>query len=56
MRSRNVAWGLVLVAIGALMLLGNLGYGGVYWDVLWRLWPAILIYTGLVRVLEYFGV
>lgn len=56
MRGRDVTWGLILLVLGALLLLGNLGYGGVDWDVVWRLWPGILIYAGLVRIFEYLGV
>lgn len=53
---RGTVWGLILVALGALVLLGNLGYGGIAWDDLWRLWPGVLIYAGLVRIFEYLGV
>lgn len=53
MQRTSTVWGLVLLAIGALLLFGNLGYFGVNWDTIWRLWPAILIYAGLVRILEY---
>lgn len=56
MRSRDVVWGLILLVLGALLLLGNFGYGGLNWDVVWRLWPGILIYAGLVRIFEYLGV
>lgn len=45
--------GVVLIVLGGLLLLVNLGLGGVDWDVVWRLWPAILIYAGLVRILRY---
>jgi hypothetical protein len=56
MRSREIMWGLALAAVGVLLLLGNLGYGGVTWDLLWRLWPGILLYAGFVRIFEYLGV
>lgn len=49
------AWGIILLALGALLLLGSLGYGGVDWDTVWRLWPAILIYAGLIRILRFAG-
>jgi len=47
--------GIMLILLGALVLLGNMGYLGVDWDVIWRLWPAILIYLGLVRIVRYFS-
>ncbi len=43
----------LLIVLGGVLLLVNLGFGGVDWDVVWRLWPAILIYAGLVRILRY---
>lgn len=54
-RSRDTMWGVILAAVGGLLLLANFGYGGVIWDVLWRLWPGILIYAGFVRIFEYLG-
>ncbi len=47
--------GIILILLGVLVLLGNMGYLGVNWDVIWRLWPAILIYLGLVRIVRYFS-
>ena len=56
MRTRDLTWGVILIALGALVLLGNMGYGGIDWDVIWRLWPGFLIYAGLVRIFESMGV
>jgi hypothetical protein len=56
MERRDLSWGLLLAAVGVLLLLGNFGIGGVTWDLLWRLWPGILIYAGFVRIFEYLGV
>lgn len=56
MRRRDVTWGLLFLVLGALLLLGPLGYGGVNWDAVWRLWPGLLIYAGLIRIFEYVGV
>jgi hypothetical protein len=56
MRNREMVWGLVLAAVGVLLLLANLGYGGVSWDLLWRLWPGVLLYAGFERIFEYLGV
>ncbi len=52
----GAVWGLVLIALGVIILLGNLGYFQFDWDVLWRLWPTVLIYLGVVRILRYIGV
>ena len=39
-------WGLLLVAFGGLLLLGNLGIIEVNWSELWRLWPLVIIASG----------
>ena len=49
------AWGIILVVLGGALLLGSMGYGGISWDAVWRLWPALLIYAGLVRLFRYLG-
>lgn len=47
-RGRGVVGPLLLVAVGAIFLLGNLGFLGLNaWEVLFRLWPVILIGVGL---------
>ncbi|MGH7751699.1 MAG: hypothetical protein ACREN5_02685 [Gemmatimonadales bacterium] len=33
-----------------------LDFSGFSWDVIWRLWPTVLIYLGLVRILRYVAV
>jgi hypothetical protein len=56
MRQRDLVGGVVIAVVGVLLLLGNFGYGGITWDLLWRLWPGILLYAGFVRIFEYLGV
>lgn len=46
-----LAWGLILVVIGAVILFNNLGIG--IWDFAARLWPLILIFWGAWKL--YFG-
>ena len=41
-----VFWGMILIAFGALLLLGNLGVVEVNWSELWRLWPLLVIAAG----------
>jgi hypothetical protein len=53
-RSKNreaLAWGIVLVAVGAVFLFNSLGIG--IWDVTARLWPLILVFWGAWKL--YFG-
>jgi hypothetical protein len=47
MRLSTLFWGVLLVLIGGLFLLNNLGILNVNWDTIWRLWPMILVFWGL---------
>lgn len=40
-------WGLLLILVGGLMLASNFGLVDVKWGNIWRLWPLIIISTGL---------
>lgn len=42
----SLFWGLLLVAFGGLLLLGNLGVIEVRWGELWRLWPLLIVAAG----------
>ncbi|MGC9397188.1 MAG: LiaI-LiaF-like domain-containing protein [Anaerolineae bacterium] len=45
---RSLFWPIVLIGIGVLMLLSNLGlFPESGWDVLWRFWPVALVALGL---------
>jgi len=42
------AWPLILIALGVIFLLSNMGMlNWNVWDVIWRLWPVLLIAIGL---------
>lgn len=41
-----IFWGLLLIAFGGLLLLGNLGVVEVNWSELWRLWPLLIVASG----------
>jgi len=50
----GLVWGLVLLAIGFLFLLNNLGYVDYdLWDLIFTFWPLILIVIGVIILLEY---
>jgi hypothetical protein len=49
-----IFWGLLLVAIGVLMLAHNLGYPLHIWPYIGRYWPALLIAWGLLKFVDYF--
>lgn len=55
MSYRKIFWGVVLVIIGILFILKNVGLIFFDWVTIWRLWPLILILWGisLIPVKDY---
>lgn len=47
MNAGKLFWGLLLVVIGGLALAGNFGLVSVNFANLWRLWPILIIMSGL---------
>jgi len=47
MKFRHVFWPVLLIAIGLLILLSNLGYVESGWRIIWNLWPLILVFWGI---------
>src|SRR5262249_10511215 len=47
-------WGVMLLAVGALLLARNLGYAIPLWDGIARYWPAVLILWGIFKLIDYF--
>jgi hypothetical protein len=47
-RPPSLFWPLLLIGVGAILLLSNLGYiPWSSWGVLWRLWPLLLVALGV---------
>lgn len=47
-RNRSFFWPIVLIGVGVVWLLANLGFlRGLAWTSIWRLWPILLIAVGL---------
>ena len=55
MSYRKIFWGVILVLIGILFILKNVGLIYFDWVTIWRLWPLILILWGvsLIPVKDY---
>jgi len=49
----GVFWGLILIAIGGIFLLRNLGYEVPVWTSIGRYWPVLLIVWGAIKLIDY---
>jgi hypothetical protein len=47
MKTSNIFWGVFFVAIGGLVLLGNLTDLNFTWNSAWKFWPMVLILIGV---------
>lgn len=47
MKYRHLFWGIILISVGLLFLLANLGVLHFSWLSFWRLWPVIFILWGV---------
>jgi energy-coupling factor transporter transmembrane protein EcfT len=47
MKFRHFFWPVILIALGLLILLCNLGIVDFGWRIIWNLWPLILIFWGI---------
>lgn len=50
MKTEKIVWGIILVSIGTILLLDNLGIIDFYWRVIWHYWPVVLILSGINMV------
>jgi len=47
MKFRHIFWPLILIGLGLLILLSNLGFVDSGWRIIWNLWPLILVFWGI---------
>ncbi|HET9216284.1 MAG TPA: DUF4097 family beta strand repeat-containing protein [Terriglobia bacterium] len=55
-RPRNTGsffWGFILIVVGTIFLLKNLGYEIPIWAGVARYWPVLLIVWGLIKLVDY---
>jgi len=52
-RSGSIFWGILLIVLGAILLLGN--FEVISYKVIFDLWPAVVIVIGAKLVLDYFA-
>ena len=48
MKSRNLFLGIIILFIGVVSLLASLDVIDFNWRIVWKLWPMLLIFTGIV--------
>lgn len=50
---QQLAWGIVLIAIGCAVLAERAGYLeiNIHWVQLWRYWPWLLVIGGLIKII-----
>jgi len=53
-RRSSLGFAILLIAIGALWLYGNMHPGFDPWDFFWHYWPVILIAIGVGKLVDYF--
>ncbi|MEW6457186.1 MAG: DUF5668 domain-containing protein [Acidobacteriota bacterium] len=51
-RTESLIFGLILLVIGVLFLIHNLGYRFDVWDIIADYWPLILIVIGIKYLYE----
>jgi len=51
-KNDSLAWGIILILIGAIFLLDNINID--VWDAFARLWPLVIIAWGVWKL--YFGI
>lgn len=53
-KSESLFWGFVILLIGVLFLINNLGWADIdIWEFITRFWPVILIYIGIKNIVIY---
>jgi lia operon protein LiaF len=53
-KQESLFWGIVLLLIGAVFLISNLGVDIDVWEVLGDYWPVILIVIGAKNIWQHY--
>jgi hypothetical protein len=54
-RGESLIWGLFVLLLGLVLLIGNLRPEWHIWRNLWKFWPVILIVMGINALMRYFS-
>ena len=53
-KSESLFWGFIVILIGILFLINNLGWGEIdIWEFIAKFWPVILIYIGVKNIVVH---
>lgn len=55
-KQESLFWGIVLLLIGAVFLMSNLGVDIDVWEVLGDYWPVILIAIGAKNIWQHYNI
>src|SRR4249920_740143 len=53
-RHGSIFWSLILISVGLLFLLRNLGFEIRPWLIIAKYWPILIIFWGLSKLFSYF--
>jgi lia operon protein LiaF len=54
-KQESLFWGVVLLLIGLLFLLDNIGFDIDIWDIIGDYWPVILIVIGAKNIWQHYS-
>ncbi len=54
-RAESLTWGLFILLLGIVLLIGNLRPEWEVWRNLWKFWPVVLIVMGINVLIRYFS-
>jgi uncharacterized membrane protein HdeD (DUF308 family) len=54
-RGESVTWGLFVLVLGVVLLIGNFRPEWHVWNNLWKFWPVVLIIMGINALIRYFS-
>jgi len=54
-RTESLTWGIFVLALGVVLLIGNFRPEWHIWRNLWKFWPVILIIMGINALVRHFS-
>ena len=54
-RGESVTWGLFILVLGIVLLMGNFHPEWHIWRNIWKFWPVVLIIMGINALVRFFS-